>query len=205
MSKITFYHNPRSRAVMAHWMLEEAGADYEIRHIDFEKGENRDPEFLAINPLGKLPTIVVDGTAITETPAIIAWIADACPAAKLAPPIGSPERGTWYRWLFFGGSCFEPALTDKMFNRPAPDNAGALGWGSFDVVLAALEQALDPGPYLLGETFSAADVYIGSELNWAMMFGAPGVKDNPVFSGYVERLTARPAYRRTLEAASGDA
>lgn len=202
MSRITFYHNPRSRAAMVHWMLEEAGADYDIRLIDFEKGENKSPEFLAINPMGKLPAIVVDGTVITETPAIIAWIADAYPAAKLAPTIGSPERGTWYRWLFFGGSCFEPALIDKMFNRPAPANPGALGWGSYDVMLSALEEALDPGPYLLGESFSAADVYIGSELNWAMMFGAPGLKDNPVFSGYVDRLTARPAYRRTLEAAT---
>ncbi|MCF8710210.1 glutathione S-transferase family protein [Rhizorhapis sp. SPR117] len=198
MSKIIFYHNPRSRAAMVHWMLEECGADYELRPIDFEKGDHKSPEFLAINPMGKIPAVVVDGTVITETPAIIAWLADAYPAAKLAPPVGSPERGTWYRWLFFGGSCFEPALSDRMFNRPSPENAAALGWSSFEVVLTTLAKALDPGPYLLGEDFSAADLYIGSELNWAMMFGAPGLKDKPVFTAYVDRLTARPAYQRTL-------
>lgn len=201
MPRIIFYHNPRSRAAMVHWMLEEAGADYEVRPIDFEKGDHKSPEFLAINPMGKLPTIVVDGTPITETPAIIAWLADTYPAAKLAPPIGSSARGTWYRWLFFGGSCFEPALLDKMFNRPPPETTAALGWGSYEAVLAALEKALDPGPWLLGDTFSAADVYIGSELNWAMMFGAPDLKGNPVFTRYVERCTARPAYQRTLAAA----
>lgn len=203
MSKIIFYHNPMSRAVIVHWMLEEAGAEYEIRHIDFEKGDNRTPEFLAVNPMGKLPTIVVDGTPITETPAIIAWLADAYPAARLAPPVGSAERGTWYRWLFFGGSCFEPALIDQMFDRPAPDRPGALGWGSYKAVLAALEKGLQPGPYLLGENFSAADLYIGAEINWAMMFGAPGLKDNSVFTDYVERLTARPAYQRTLPPSAG--
>lgn len=203
MSKIIFYHNPRSRAAMVHWMLEEAGAEYEIRYIDFEKGDNRTPEFLAVNPMGKLPTITVDGTPITETPAIIAWLADAYPAARLAPPAGSAERGTWYRWLFFGGSCFEPALIDQMFNRPAPDRPGALGWGSYEAVLATLEKGLKPGPYLLGENFSAADVYIGAEMNWAMMFGAPGLKDNSVFTNYVERLTARPAYQRTLPSSAG--
>lgn len=188
---------------MVHWMLEEAGAEYEIRYIDFEKGDNRTPEFLAVNPMGKLPTITVDGTPITETPAIIAWLADAYPAARLAPPAGSAERGTWYRWLFFGGSCFEPALIDQMFNRPAPDRPGALGWGSYEAVLATLEKGLKPGPYLLGENFSAADVYIGAEMNWAMMFGAPGLKDNSVFTNYVERLTARPAYQRTLPSSAG--
>ena len=197
MAEILFYHNPRSRSVMVHWMLEEAGADYEIRPMDFDKGDNRSAEFLAINPLGKLPTIVVDGTPITETPAIIAWLADAYPDAKLAPPVGSLERGTWYRWLFFGGSCFEPALVDKMLNRPPPERPGALGWGSYDAVLSTLEKGLSPGPYLLGENFSAADVYIGSELNWAMMFGAPGLKDSPLFTRYVESVTARPAYERT--------
>ncbi|MBB4641320.1 glutathione S-transferase family protein [Rhizorhapis suberifaciens] len=200
MSKIIFYHNPRSRAAMVHWMLEEAGAEYEIRLIDLKKNENRTPEFLALNPMGKVPAILVDGTPITETPAIMAWLADAYPAANLAPPVGSPERGAWYRWLFFGGSCFEPALVDKMFDRPAP-RPGALGWGSYEAVLGTLEKGLHPGPYLLGESFSAADIYIGAELNWAMMFGAPGIKDNPVFTNYVDRLTARPAYRRTLPSA----
>ncbi|HUR43657.1 MAG TPA: glutathione S-transferase N-terminal domain-containing protein, partial [Aestuariivirga sp.] len=98
--KIVFYHNPQSRAAIVHWMLEEVGAGYKIRHIDLQKGDNKTPEFLAINPMGKIPVIVTEGTAITEAPAILAWLADAYPKAALAPPLGSPERGTYYRWLF---------------------------------------------------------------------------------------------------------
>src|SRR5262245_34474047 len=114
MPTLDFYHNPKSRAAIVHWMLEEVGAEYRIHHIDFEKGDNKRPEFLAINPMGKIPTLVVDGQVITEAPAIIAWLADAYPKAGLAPDVGSLERGAWYRWLFFGGSCFEPALADQM-------------------------------------------------------------------------------------------
>lgn len=196
MADIIFFHNPRSRAVMVHWMLEEVGADYDIRLIDFEKGDNRSPEFLAINPMGKVPAILVGGTVITETPAILAWLADAYPAAGLAPAVGTPERGTWYRWLFFGGSCFEPALVEQMFNRPRPERPGALGWGSYEAVLSTLEKALDPGPWLLGDRFSAADVYIASEIVWAITFAAPGLADNPIFAAYADRARARPAFQR---------
>jgi glutathione S-transferase len=195
--KIVFYHNPQSRAAIAHWMLEEVGADYEIRHIDFEKGDNRTPEFLAINPMGKIPTIVVGGTVITEAPAIIAWLADAYPAADLAPPVGSRERGTYYRWLFFGGSCIEPAISDQMFKRLAPERSGALGWGSYADVIRTIETALRPGPYLLGEKFCAADVYIGAELSWAGQSGAPQINESQVIQEYVERCRMRPAFLKT--------
>lgn len=198
MSKVIFFHNPRSRAAIVHWMLEECGAEYEIHHIDFEKGDNKQPDFLAINPMGKIPAILVNGTAITETPAIIAWLADAYREAEFAPPVASTARGTWYRWLFFGGSCLEPALADQLLKRPAPEHSSSLGWGSYEAVLATLEKALSPGPWLLGDRFSAADLYIAAELYWATMFGAPGVKDNPLFAEFVERATARPAFQRTL-------
>jgi glutathione S-transferase len=194
--EIVFYHNPQSRSQMAHWMLEEAGAPYKIVPIDFAKGENRTPAFLAINPMGKLPTIVHRGTVVTETAAIIAYLADAFPAVGLAPPPGDPLRGAYYRWLFFGAGCIEPALLDKMMNRPPVERKGAVGWGSYEDVMATLKGALAKGPYLLGETFSAADVYVGSELRWAMMFGAPGMKGEKVFEDYVARLSARPAARR---------
>ena len=193
---VIFYHNPRSRAQMVHWMLEEAGAPYEIRPIDFETGENRQPAFLAINPMGKLPTIIHRGVTVTETAAICAYLADAFPAAGLAPATDDPRRGTWLRWLFFAAGCFEPALIDRMFQRPDPGSKGALGYGSYEDVLAALKIALTPGPYILGDTFSAADVYVGSEINWAMGFGAPGLKGEPVFEAYVERLKTRPAFLR---------
>ena len=195
--EIVFYHNPQSRSQMAHWMLEEAGAAYRIVPIDFAKGEHKTPSFLAINPMGKLPTIVHRGTVVTETAAIIAYIADAFPAARLAPPPGDPARGAYYRWLFFGAGCFEPALLDTMMKRAPVERKAAVGWGSYEEVLATLKSALSGGPYLLGETFSAADVYIGSEIRFAMMFGGPGLKGEKVFEDYVARLSARPAAKRT--------
>ena len=194
--EIVFYHNPQSRSQMAHWMLEEAGATYKIVPIDFAKGENRTPAFLAVNPMGKLPTIVHRGTVVTETAAIIAYLADAFPAAGLAPAPGDAARGTYYRWLFFGAGCFEPALLDKMMKRPEVERKSAIGWGSYDDVVATLKKALAGGPYLLGDTFSAADVYVGSEIRWAMMFGAPNLKGEKVFDDYVARLSARPAAQR---------
>lgn len=195
--EVVFYHNPRSRAQMVHWMLEESGAPYRIVPIDLEKGEHKAPSFVALNPMGKLPTIVHRGVVVTETPAIIAYIADAFPAAKLAPSPDDAARGAYYRWLFFGGSCFEPALLDKMMKRPEVERKATVGWGSYDDVVATLKKALSPGPYLLGGRFSAADVYIGSEIRWAMMFGAPGLKGEKVFDDYVARLSARPAAQRT--------
>jgi len=200
--EIVFYHNPQSRAAMVHLMLEECGADYKIVPIDFSKGENRTPEFLAIDPMGKLPTLIHKGVVLTEAPAIIAYLADLYPQANLAPPVGDPRRGTYYRWLFFGGSCFEPAILDKATGRPAPER-GMAGYGSYEDVLNALKTALNPGPWLLGDQYTAADVYVASEINWAMMFGAPGLKGDKVFDDYAARLTARPAYKKvTGEAVS---
>jgi glutathione S-transferase len=197
-SRIVFYHNPQSRAAIVRWMLEECGADYELRHVDLQKGENRQPEFLAINPMGKIPTIVVEGTVITEAPAIIAWLADAYPDAGLAPPVGSTERGSWYRWLFFGGSCIEPAVADEMFKRPPVPRKGAIGWGSMEDVVAAIEAALQPGPWLLGERFSAADVYVGAELGWAAQCGVKQVQESRVIGEYIARCRARPAFSRAM-------
>lgn len=199
--EIVFYHNPQSRAAMVHLMLEECGANYRIVPIDFAKGEHKAPEFLKLNPMGKLPTIVHRGTVVTETPAIIAYLADIHPQANLAPPIGDPARGSYYRWLFFGGSCFEPAILDTATKRAAPD-PGMAGYGSYEQVLNALKTALTPGPYLLGDHFTAADVYVGSELNWAMMFGAPGLKGEKVFDDYVARLTQRETYKKVSGAAA---
>jgi glutathione S-transferase len=193
---LVFYYNPMSRARIVHWMLEEIGAPRRTVHIDLEKGEHKTPEFLAVNPMGKLPTIVHRGVVVTETAAIIAYLADAFPEAGLAPAPDDALRGAYYRWLFFGAGCFEPALTDRMFDRPDVARKGVLGYGSYEDVLNALRKALDPGPYLLGERFSAADVYVGAQMTWAMTFGAPGLKGDPVFDRYVERLGGRPAQQR---------
>jgi len=195
--KIIFYYNPQSRAAMTRWMLEEVGADYEIRTIDFTAGDSRSPEFLAINPMGKIPTIVLDdGTVLTETGAILTWLADAFPDAGLAPPLGSSARGTMYRWLFFAGSCWEPAMIDRMMRPDAPGSKQMLGWGDYDDVIDTFEKAMQPGPWLLGDQFSAADVYVAASLGWGGMFGAPRIKESAVIQDYIARATARPAYAR---------
>jgi glutathione S-transferase len=194
--ELVFYHNPQSRAQMVHWMLHEVGAPFRVVRIDFQKNEHKSPEFLALNPMGKLPTIVHNGTVVTETAAIITYLADAFPQAGLAPPPGDSRRGTYLRWLFFGAGCFEPALLDVMFKRQLPDNKGAVGYGSYEDTIGALKKMLTPGPYILGEQFSAADVYVGAQLFWARSFNAPGLQD-PVFTDYVARLTTRPAYQKS--------
>lgn len=198
---LKFFYNPKSRASTVRWMLEEAGADHEIVHVEFGENGERDERLVAVNPMGKVPTIVLeDGTVVTEAPAICAWLADAYPDAGLAPAPGSSERGTYYRWLFFGGSVFEPALIEKMMRKDAaPLPKTAVGWGTYEEAVHAVDTGLAKGPYLLGEGFSAADVYIGASLAWAMSFGAPGLKESRVIGDYVARLQARPAFKRAIQ------
>ena len=198
--RLKLYHNPRSRAAIARWMLEEVGAEYDLVPVDFEAGDSASPKFRALNPMGKIPVLVLaDGTAVSETPAILAHLADLYPNAGLAPAIGSSERGSYYRWLFFGGGCFEPALTMELMVKPSePLPAGSIGWGSFDRVIDTLETTLSQKEVLVGTTVTAADIYIGAQLNWARMFGAPRIADSPVISAYLERMIARPAYGRAM-------
>lgn len=144
--------------------------------------------------MGKLPTIVHRGVVVTEAAAIIAYLADAFPQAGLAPAPGDPMRGAMLRWLFFGAGCLEPAAIDKAFDRPPVERKGALGYGSYDDTMDTLEKALTPGPWLLGEHFTAADVYIGAQLDWGLQFGT--IEKRPVFAAYVARWTERPANER---------
>jgi glutathione S-transferase len=195
--EVVFYYNPMSRGRIVHWMLEEAGAPYRVELLSFDQGEHKSPQFLAINPMGKIPAIVHRGVVVTETPAICAYLADAFPQAQLAPASSDPARGTYLRWLFFAASCVEYALVDRMFSRPAPERRGALGYGSYEDVVNALERALSPGPYILGERFSAADVYVSSQIGFGMMM--KGFEPRPTFQQYVARCTDRPAYRRFQE------
>ncbi|HLF09913.1 MAG TPA: glutathione S-transferase family protein [Gammaproteobacteria bacterium] len=194
--KITFYHNPMSRGRIAHWMLEELGAPYDVKILSFDKREHKTPEFLAVNPMGKVPAIVHRGTVVTEAAAICAYLADAFPKAQLAPALDDPARGTYYRWLFFGAGCVEPALIDKMFTRPLVERPGALGYGNYDDTLNALQMAITPGPFILGERFSAADVYVASEIGWGMM--TKSLEARPAFEAYFARCSARPAFKRIL-------
>jgi glutathione S-transferase len=194
--KITFYHNPMSRGRIVHWMLEELGAPYDIKIVSLDKGEHKAPEYLAINPMGKIPAIVHRGTVVTEAAAICTYLADAFPSKALAPALDDPARGTYLRWLFFGAGCIEPALVDRMFDRPRVPREGALGYGSYENTLNALEMAVTPGPWILGPRFSAADVYVGSEIGWGMMVKA--LEPRPVFQAYFERCSARPAMQRVM-------
>jgi glutathione S-transferase len=191
---ITFYHNPMSRGRIAHWMLEEAGAPYEIKRVDFEKMEHKSKDFLAVNPMGKIPAIVHRGTVITESAAICAYLADAFPERGLSPALDDPKRGTYLRWLFFGAGCVEPAIVDHMFSRPAPSRPSALGYGNYPDTVNTLEQAITPGPFVLGDRFSAADVYLGSAIGWGLMMKA--LEPRPAFGAYLARLSERPAYKR---------
>lgn len=194
MEEVTLYTNPMSRGRIAHHMLEEVGASYRLELLDFERGEHKQPKYLAINPMGKVPTIVHRGVVITEAAAICAYLADAFPEAKLSPSLTDPARGTYLRWLFFGPSCIEPALADKSFPRTKNATSRSLAWGSYEDTLNALEIALKPGPFLLGERFTAADVYVGAAVAWGLMTKV--LEPRPVFTAYSARLQDRQAYQR---------
>ncbi|MDC7787653.1 glutathione S-transferase family protein [Rhodoplanes sp. TEM] len=201
---LTLYHIAPSRSSIVRWMLEEIGAPYALHVLSMDKGENRAPDYLAVNPMGKVPALDHDGVVITEVSAICCYLADAFPQAGLAPAIGDPRRGPYLKWLFFGPSCIEPAIIDRAFGRAKEPPRGTLGYGEFDTVMDVVAAAVTPGPYLLGDAFTAADVVVGSQLRWGMMFGL--IPQRPEFLPYVERLNARPALQRAtaLDAALKD-
>jgi glutathione S-transferase len=171
MSSLTFYTNPMSRGRIARWMLEEAGQPYETVLLDYADAMKA-PDYLAINPMGKVPALRHGDVIVTETAAICAYLADAFPDAGLAPPPRSPARGAYYRWLFFAAGPVEAAVTAKSLGLLAPaDRKAMVGYGTFDETIDALERAVSQGPYICGDEFSAADVYVGSQIGWGLMFG----------------------------------
>ena len=191
--RLSFFHSPQSRSAGTRALLEELGADYDLHVLDLKAGEQREPAYLAVNPMGKVPAIRHAGALITEQPALFIYLADLYPAAKLAPPLGDPLRGPYLRWLVFYGSCFEPAVVDKSMQRePAPPSV--CGYGDYDTMLKTLTDQLEQGPWLLGDTFSAADVLWGTALNWTTLFKL--VPELPVIRAYVDRVLARPAMQR---------
>jgi glutathione S-transferase len=198
MPKLTLYHAAPSRSSIVHWMLEELGEPYDIHLISFKKGENLKPEYLAINPMGKLPAIKHGDTIVTEAAAICTYLADEFPQAKLNIPVGNPARGVYLKWLFFGPSCVEPAITERAFPRKEPPARSTLGFGDYDTVMDVLAKGTGAAdPYLMGTQFTAADVIIGSGLRWGMMFKL--IPDRPEFTAYVGRLSERPALKRATE------
>src|SRR5690606_3338459 len=162
--------NPMSRGRIARWMLEEVGRPYRTVVLDFGT-TMKAPEYLAINPMGKVPAVTWRGVTVTECAAICAWLADACPEAGLSPALDDPARGTYLRWLFFTAGPVEAAVTAKALDLLAPaEKAGMAGYGTFDQVVDALESAVSDGPWILGDRFSAADVYVGSQIMWGLQF-----------------------------------
>ncbi len=187
---ITLYHSPNTRSSATLLLLEELGAAYELHAINMKAGEQRQPTYLAINPMGKVPAIRHGNTLVTEQVAIFLYLADLFPAAKMAPPLGDPLRGPYLRWMVFYSSCFEPALIDRAQKRE-PGPPAQSPYGDFDTVLQTLAAQLAPGPYLLGERFTAADILWGTSLTWTTKFKL--VPELPAIMAYVKRLGARPS------------
>jgi glutathione S-transferase len=181
------YYNPQSRAVIAKWMLDECDAQYEIVPIDFTKGEHKTPEFLKINPAGKLPALVDGDSKIFEGTAICLYLGDKFPQAKLAPKIGSPERGRYLSLMVYSTSQLEPAMGDALLKV---EHLPQRGWTDFETAQTVVEGELGKGPYLFGDWFTAADIMIGSMFIWKRIFGAP--PSRPAIESYVDLLLARP-------------
>jgi glutathione S-transferase len=198
MSKLTLYHAAPSRSSIVHWMLEEVGEPYDIQLVSFKKGENLKPDYLAINPMGKVPALRHGDVVITEAAAICAYLADEFPNAKLNIPVGNSSRGVYLKWLFFGPSCLEPAIMERAYPRKEAPPRAALGFGAYDTAIDVLANAAGRAkPYLMGEQFTAADVVIGSGLRWGMMFKL--VPERSEFTAYIARLNERPALKRAME------
>ncbi len=193
--ELVFYTNPQSRGRIVRWMLEEVGQPYRTEVLAFD-GAQKSPDYLAINPMGKVPAIVHRGVVVTEGAAICAYLADAFPDAGLAPALDSPLRGAYYRWLFFAAGPVEAAVSAKAMGLLAPaERAGMVGYGSFEQTVDTLETAVQAAsPWLLGEQFTAADVYVGSQVSWGLMFKT--LPERPAFAEYANRLRGRDAAQR---------
>jgi glutathione S-transferase len=195
MPQLTIYHATPSRSSIALWMLEEIGEPYDVARLDLAKGEQRKPDYLALNPMGKVPALKHGDVVVTESAAICTYLADAFPRAGLNVPVGDPRRGVYMKWLFFGPGVLEPAVTDRAFPRKEEPRRGTLGYGDFDTVMNVLSKAVTPGPFLMGEQFTAADVVIGANVRWGMMFKL--IPERKELSHYVARFKDRPAAMRS--------
>ncbi len=195
--ELVFYTNPMSRGQIVRWMLEEVGQPYRTEIMQYE-ASMKSPEYLAINPMGKVPAITHRGQVVTECAAICAYLADAFPQAGLAPAPGSPERAPYYRWMFFAAGPVESAVSNRSAGFvAAPERSRMMGYGTFETTMDVLEKAVSGGGYLAGGKFSAADVYLGSQVLWGLQFSS--IEKRPAFETYAALLSARPAYQRARE------
>jgi len=196
-AKITLFHSPNTRSTGALVLLEELGAPYELHAVNMKAGDQRKPEYMAINPMGKVPAVKHGNALITEQGAIYIYLADLFPKAGLAPAIGDPLRGPYLRWMVYYGSCLEPAVVDKAMKREQAPLAMS-PYGDFDTMLKTLSDQLKTGPYLFGERFTAADVLWGLAMKWMIAFKL--LPERPEFVNYMERVTSRPMFKK-IEAA----
>lgn len=189
---LTLYTNPMSRGRIARWMLEEVGAGYDVEALGYGETMKSDA-YLGVNPMGKVPAIVHDGRIVTECAAICAYLAEAFPAAGLAPT--ADERADYHRWMFFAAGPLEHAITNRSLGVvPTDDQQRMVGYGDYDRVVSVLEAAVSARPYIAGDRFTAADVYVGSHVMWGTQFGTLPMRD--AFLAYLGRLTNRPAHVR---------
>ena len=195
--KLVLYTNPMSRGRVARWMLEEIGEPYKVELVDYAS-TMKGPAYLAINPMGKVPALRHGDVVVTETAAICAYLADAFPQAHLAPPPGDRLRAPYYRWLFFTAGPFEAAASNKVLGFVVPpERERMMGYGNFPKTISTLEAAISAADYLVGNQFSAADLYVGAQIGFGMMFGT--LEKRPAFERYWERLSARPAFKRAKQ------
>ena len=195
--ELVFYTHPMSRGRIVRWMLEELGQPYRTEIMDYAT-TLKGPDYLAINPMGKIPAIRHGDTVVTEGAAICAYLADAFPEAGLAPPLKDHRRGPYFRWLFFAAGPIEAASSNKALGVVVPqERERMMGYGNIALALKTLEDAVSRGPYLAGDNFTAADLYVGSQLGFGMMFGM--IEKRPAFEQYWQRLGSRPAYIRAKE------
>jgi glutathione S-transferase len=194
MARFTLYHIAPSRSSIVLWMLEEIGEPYDVHLLNGQREEQRAADYLAVNPMGKVPALRDGDAVITEAAAICTYLADLFPDRGLNVPITDPRRGAYLKWLFFGPSCIEPAVTDRAFPRKEEVRRGTLGYGDFDTVMDVVAQAVEPGPFLLGDQFTTADLLVGSHIRWGMAFKL--IPERPEFRSYGARLAERPALRR---------
>ena len=194
--ELVLYTNPMSRGRTARWMLEEIGQPYRAEIVEYARMKS--PEYLAINPMGKVPALRHGETLVTESAAICAYLADVFPEASLAPPHGSRLRGPYYRWLFFAAGPLEASITDKALGVAIrPEQVRMVGYGGLEQTLAALEDQLKRSEYIAGDRFTAADVYVGSHVGFGLMFGT--IDKRPAFERYWTLISARPAAHRARE------
>lgn len=191
MGQLQLYTNPQSRGRIAHWMMEELGLPYETVWLEYGT-TMKAPDYLAINPMGKVPALKHGSAVVTEAAAICAYVADAFPDQGLRPTPGTPESAAYHRWLFFAAGPLEQAVVARSLGWAVPEGRNAMvGFGSYEDTLNALERALSAAPYVCGERFTAADVYVGSSVSWGLQFGT--IEKRPVFEAYAHRLQIRPA------------